>query len=414
MSKSILIKLIPILLVPFIFLCSCEKDNANNNGSKTLAEEILESGKGLRIGVAVADINPINDIGTVLEGYGLRNATGTHDSLTGRALIMMDDSTVIALLSLDLTGINRMQVYSLKTLIGKSTGIAYDNIFIHATHTHSAPTMVGPGVDYNYLTYLFDAVNNATLDALITTKNATPILKKGVADVGAINRRNPSQILKNEYTLIEFHGSDNKNIATLLNYSCHPVVLGPNNYKITADYVHYLRNEIEAELGGTAMFFNGSYGNINPPTTRTNYPYDRSMGTFAKSEKMGVELANKMINEFTIQDTLDIQISSITKEGNYLGNSASFSVLNLGEIQIAMIPGEPLELFGQQVMGLFPGPYKIVFGSTNDFIAYIIPGHDWQQCTSSFTGECFEETLSDENLAPILLQGFEEISSELF
>ena len=414
MLKHIDCRILPIILIKItILLSSCEKKESTSQGS-ALAQEVLQNGSGLRIGVSTSDINPINDTGVELEGYGSRKSMGTHDNLTGRCLIIMDDSTYIALVSLDLIGINRGQVQSLKAKINLQTGIAPEHIFIHSTHTHSGPAMVGPLVDNGYLNHLHEQISNAALEALNSVMNVTAILKTGTAETGAINRRNPSRKLLNQFGLIEFRNEAGNNVASLVNYSCHPVVLGPNNYQITADYVHYLYNELEQQLGGTALFFNGSFGDINPPASNLTYPYDRSSGTFMQAETFGKQLAVKMIQEFDMMDTLDINISFSSLEKSYKGQSTDISILSFGDLQIGMVPGEPLELFGQQIMELFPGPYKMIFGATNDFIAYIIPQSQWKQCTSSFLDECYEETLSDEGLAPLLLQGYEVLSNEMF
>ncbi|HBK68911.1 MAG TPA: alkaline ceramidase, partial [Firmicutes bacterium] len=44
----------------------------------------------------------------------------------------------------------------------------------------------------------------------------------------------------------------------------HPVVLGPDNFLVTADYPYYLLNALEQVYpGAQAMFMNGATGDVN-------------------------------------------------------------------------------------------------------------------------------------------------------
>jgi hypothetical protein len=58
--------------------------------------------------------------------------------------------------------------------------------------------------------------------------------------------------------------STGQTIATVLNWSDHPEVLGRSNTQITSDYPHWLRAYLEKQLGGTALFFSGSIGKVSP------------------------------------------------------------------------------------------------------------------------------------------------------
>ncbi len=53
-------------------------------------------------------------------------------------------------------------------------------------------------------------------------------------------------------------------VATLVNYACHGTVLGPDNLLVSADWIGVMRQEVERELGGLALFLQGAAANINP------------------------------------------------------------------------------------------------------------------------------------------------------
>lgn len=257
---------------------SCKKENPvpeqKPETESTLATEMLKSGSGLRIGASVANITPTNTNGLNMEGYEPRQSTGVNDKLSSRCIIIADNSTIIALIALDVIGISKNECDELKSRIEKATGLQKENIFIHAIHTHSAPSMLDGMLNVSFLSTLYENTSEASVRALKSIENAKAIVRSGHSDVETVNRRNPDRRVENEFTTIEFHNKEGQNVASLLNFGCHPVILGPNNHRLSADYVHYLREAVEYELGGTAVFFNGSLGNINPARINEGNAYD--------------------------------------------------------------------------------------------------------------------------------------------
>jgi len=395
--------------------CSKEDSIAFN------AQEIINSGEGLRIGVASTDISPDNLEGILLGGYEPRFSNGMHDPLTARCLTIIDDKTIVAIIALDLIGMYENHIEEMKQAIVTNTGLAKENIFIHSIHTHSGPEMLANGNrNSSYRSKIYNGVSNAVLEALKSNTNAIAIFNSGHSSVASINRRYPEQVVANEFSTIEFQDEDHMTIATLLNFSCHPVVLGPDNLKLSADYVYYLREQIEHEKGGIAIFFNGSLGDINPPPIQEPWIYGREGGTFGMAEEFGKEIANDMLYSVEKCDTAEIELELISKScsisiPNMETIYADIYLLNLGATQIAMLPGEPLTGLGESIKALFPGPYTMAFGLTNDYIGYLVPENEWETCSYSFlnTG-CYEETKCfDMTVAGILEQGFKEISDDL-
>ncbi len=204
-------------------------------------------------------------------------------------------------------------------------------------------------------------------------------------------------------------------MVSLLNFSCHPVVLGQGNHKLSADYVHYLRKAVENELGGTAVFFNGSFGNINPARKSTGDPYNRSGGTFSDAKNIGEELANDMLHNYSKLNTASITIRTITGRVSTFYRYTTISILDLGVMNIAMFPGEPFDSFGNEIKELLPGAYKMIIGLTNDFIGYLVPDDEWGKCTNSFIEECYEETVGGGKIVYRLLkEEFLKTAEELF
>lgn len=401
------------ILISIIVFANCKKEPVEP--ISTLAADILKNGGGLQVGASVVNINPSNTVGVSLEGYHPRNSDGLHDDLTARCLVVAKDSAPVVLISLDLVGIHRYQTEQIKAHIRKATGVKEEEVFVHATHTHSAPSMMDGKADGGYLSLLYKKTAEAAVQAFNSLENVNATFKTGVSSVATVNRRNPERQVENTFNTLEFTDTNGDNIASILNFGCHPVVLGHNNNTITADFVHYLREAIENETGGTSLFFNGSFGIINPARNDDGDPYDRSSGTFAMAKSFGEQLAYDMLNNYTYSKTSEIEIKYKTKKIEKDGQYTFVSVLDLGIVQIAMTPGEPLDSYSEEVLSMLPGSNKMIFGLMDEHIGYIVPDNEWGNCTNSFKPECYEETMSQgTDVANLLKNGFAELCNEMF
>jgi hypothetical protein len=65
--------------------------------------------------------------------------------------------------------------------------------------------------------------------------------------------------------VIRIDGADGKTIAVLTNYSCHPVVLGPENLQYSADFPGAMSRVVEEQFeGAVSLYLQGGAGDINP------------------------------------------------------------------------------------------------------------------------------------------------------
>src|SRR5690349_20601909 len=85
----------------------------------------------IRAGAAAVDITP--PAGLHLAGFAARTepATGVHDRLTARAVVM-DDTALVAL---DVIGLHE----DMAARIRQRCALPDDNVIVAATHTHGAP-----------------------------------------------------------------------------------------------------------------------------------------------------------------------------------------------------------------------------------------------------------------------------------
>ncbi len=106
-----------------------------------------------RAGAYSIDITPTKFPVIVNGMFTERTATGAADKLHSRCLVLDDGTRRIAIVIVDSLMMPRELIDEAKRLAAKSTGIPVDKMLIAATHSHSAPSVMGclgSGVDPEY------------------------------------------------------------------------------------------------------------------------------------------------------------------------------------------------------------------------------------------------------------------------
>ena len=230
-----------------------------------------------------------------LAGFGNdRQATDYHDRLWARGVVMDGRGGRIGLVSLDLVGYSNAQVILIREMVGDSV----DYLIVHSSHSHEGPDTTGlwgpdettSGVDPAYLEFVNDAVADCVADAL---ENMQPARIKsvtaqtdglslgidaiddglGVADQKVLEDDHllaqaiDGRLVDPNLVLIQFteRGSPKNVLATLVNFGSHPEVLWSQNTLLTSDFPHYVRERLEQEYGGTAIWVSGALGVLQGP-----------------------------------------------------------------------------------------------------------------------------------------------------
>lgn len=96
-----------------------------------------------RAGAAAVDVTPQKFPVIVVGSMLSRTATEVHTPLFAKAIVLDDGETRLAIVVVDTCAMPRSLLDEVKALAAKSTGIAAENMLISATHTHSAPAVIG-------------------------------------------------------------------------------------------------------------------------------------------------------------------------------------------------------------------------------------------------------------------------------
>ncbi len=279
-------------------------------------------GDGLRVGAAAIDITPeITDVWTDADadgeyepedgetyedvngngvfdavwmaGYGTgRPATGVHDPLWARAVVLEVNGLRLGVVALDLVGLFHTDVIRIRKAIGETAGESggrearplVDHLVVASTHGHEGPDTMGlwgpddttSGVDPAYM----DRVRRSVKDALeLAVSELRPArasfhsTRYGNKLVMYDHRRRPD-VVDDTLAVVRFvEREGDATIATLVNWSNHPETMGDEQTLITSDFCHWLREGIEngvgaggrdpvEGLGGVCVFVNGSVGGM--------------------------------------------------------------------------------------------------------------------------------------------------------
>lgn len=241
----------------------------------------------LRAGAAEVVTTP--PVGTLLDGYGGRvgGAIGVHDDLHARALAIDDGATQAAIVSVDLVGIDRRLVATIRERASAATGIPAAHIMVAATHTHAGPAGLRRDLDEPLTEMMARAVAGAIEAAHRSMRPAVLKAGRGSVDSVSQNRRDPPGPFDDALRVLLFDSPDPRDgaIASIVNFACHPTVLFGTNMLISADYPGHTIRTVQDVLGDApVLFLNGACGDVNPAWIEQRHDEARRVGTIVGSE----------------------------------------------------------------------------------------------------------------------------------
>jgi putative sterol carrier protein len=368
--------------------------------------ELTASAQNLQAGAAVNKITPNKTV--YLAGYSSNrpNTGGVHDDIYVRALVLQVGQERIAIAVCDLLGLVRDDVQKIRQRV---RAVPANRVIVACTHVHSAPDTIGlwgpqptvSGRDNDYVNFVIDTVARTIDEAASKLQPATIGFAKTRVEGIAYNYR-VKEILDTEATVLQVRSkADNKPIATLTNFACHPEVL--NNDQLTADFPNWFYRTVEANGGGVAIFANGALGGMVSPAADPNYQGEKGKD-WARAERMGTLLANKTLEAVRTMSFTDnvafehrSQILSMPLENERFKQALAIGVipkgeslqgdtltteahlLRVGDAVFFTMPGEVLPNIGillKKWLGAYGDPVFLI-GLANDELGYILCEEDY-------------------------------------
>lgn len=276
-------KLVSILMLMVVIL-SCKKE-------------------GLTMSYSSADISGTPEEHMVLAGFAARDelSDGIHLPLYTHCLVVGDGTQKVCIISNDLMEISPAITDTLLNMIAERSGLKKENILMHCIHTHSAPRSGGAS---NYT----GGTNRAWKERMMETvvANAVKTIKakgepftleigKGSSAINGNRCEKDGPVDRSVYVARFLQGG--KPVVSIVNYSCHPVSMGPTSYLLSSDYPGVAARYLQEAWGGEVFQLSGAQGNVDPAEGPKKVDY---------TERIGKQFAD---------DIKDIEFQTIPSEG---------------------------------------------------------------------------------------------------
>ncbi|MBN1543492.1 neutral/alkaline non-lysosomal ceramidase N-terminal domain-containing protein [candidate division KSB1 bacterium] len=317
----------------------------------------------LTAGAAAVNITP--PVGIAMAGWVARErpSEAVADDLYAKALVISDQETTLALLTMDLLKTFPNIVSRVRMEVYRRTGIPPGNIMVTASHTHFSPVVDLNGSGPYERAYAETLVGKLAGVVQMAWQNQQPAwigAGSGSAPEYTFNRRVTGKdgVLFNswrfpadttgltfgpidpEVGVLQVVAADNRPIASAINYATHPVCGMNELYSLSADYPAFAMQVVETIQGGICLFMLGAAGNQVPIKREGNSRVEIGRGVGAEALKtcqhlsvyngFPLAVAHKTLafstrnNLFTPDEQIDLEIQTMA----------------LGDIVLVALPGE--------------------------------------------------------------------------
>lgn len=241
----------------------------------------------LQAGVGRTDITPPIPIDLV--GYSRRwqPATAVRAPLTTTALVVDDGTTRVAIIAIDLPVLRPDDATRWRRAVAEAIDTNPDHVLINLSHTHAGPTSHIGGVkiggdqrghspvEVAYIALLphqvvaaarlaIDALTPAMVGAAVGSSDLAVNRRERTEDGRTILGWNPEGPLDRDVGVLSVVRPSGSVLATVVNYACHPVVVGPDDPGVNPDFPGPMRELIERVTGAPALYLQGAAGNVLP------------------------------------------------------------------------------------------------------------------------------------------------------
>lgn len=252
-----------------------------------------------KVGMAEIDITP--PIGHRMAGYfDERFATGVHDPLKAKAIVLQQGGKEVAFVFCDLVGLSLHVTTNARAIASKETGIPVANIVMAATHSHTGPLFDDVRRDYfhnliiaqtgkdphetiYYPAFLTEklvkvvaeaqaGLKPAEVDEGITTQPGLPFNRRYYMKNGRV-AFNPGQLNPNivgpagpvdsDVSILMVKDAQHEPVGSLTVFAMHADTTGGTEY--SADYPFFIQQTLRSAFGPKfiSAFGAGTCGDLN-------------------------------------------------------------------------------------------------------------------------------------------------------
>lgn len=240
-----------------------------------------------RFALAWTDITPPADIYHRMWGAAKHErATGVHRPLRATVAVfepLVADGTRQVLLALDHCVLGAQEHQQLVAQVAEAGGVDKDSLLVVFSHTHGAGLMGLDRTDLpggekipEYLRTVGERAGELLIQCLNSLEPAGIVYGRGCCNLAAdrdfwdgerkqfVCGFNPDVPADDTVIVARVTADDERVLASVVNYACHPTTLAWDNTLISPDYVGAMREVVERETGAACLFLQGACGELGP------------------------------------------------------------------------------------------------------------------------------------------------------
>ncbi len=354
--------------------------------------------------VVKVDITPPGD--TPVVGH-VRPTNGVRDPIRAAILLLQNEQTRAAIVTLDLINAPTEMVDDIRGAIGKPTDTPFDNILVATSHNHSGP---GWSRDSAWSRETITKLATAAADAVQELRPVSigygedridfNINRRKVINGRAVVRLNPDGPCDHRVKVLRIDdGRTLEPMSVLMHAVCHPCVFTwgdkltppfPNGFpKISADFPGEAQTFVETIYGPTTktLFLQGCAGDIRPNLPGVPYRCGDDADIKWTGRNLGcavVRAADRAVvrEELSKRKTiypLKVARSVIELPGKKEKLACEMQALRVGDFLLLTIPGEPMVEYGFQIEeAIADRAIPLVVGYANGSLGYICTAESHQ------------------------------------
>lgn len=235
-------------------------------------------------GISQADITP--PVGISSNPWGKSSSAlsmGVHRPLTATAIAIQTADRTRFIVGLDIgwIGCYECDVIRFRSRVVRELGVEIDDLLVNLSQTHKGPPFCihealreGKELVPDFIEKTITSIIDICRQAAASAREVDITWGYGKCNLGTVRDLpvgdqvvvgyNPA--LAADDTLVVGRVTDlsGANVATLVNYGCHPTSVGWGSDLISPDYVGRAREIIEESTGAPMLFLLGACGNVAP------------------------------------------------------------------------------------------------------------------------------------------------------
>lgn len=352
---------------------------------------------------------------------------GVMDPLYVSALIMEDNEKKNVFLSYDLILIDEELSMKIKSEVAKEIECAEDNVVVSFIHTHAAPETgeksvfndPEKGARVGYRDFLVESARKAVSLANQNLEDVEIFYASTLIDGFYSNRNDKNRPCDKSANLFKLLRKDQSILAVMVNMTCHPTVLGPQNYLISADLFGAIRSALSDIYHCDVLMMQGAAGDMGNRQYRqgndqkelfrmrdgivpqlidsdisynkieTNriewhkYDYHKQYEIDLDELKMRLKKNEEELSVETDENQIKLLSSGITmlkqviQEGSDITLSLKGNIIRIDKIIIVCVPCELFNQLGVKIKDNYPDYHVIIWGYCDYSVGYLVEADEY-------------------------------------